>query len=38
MALSADGRIHFSFGGPVIVTETGCEALFKRDPELVSIG
>ena len=37
MALSADGRIHFAFGGPVIVTETGCEALFKRDPELVSL-
>ena len=37
MALSADGRIHFAFGGPVVVTETGCEALFKRDPELVSL-
>jgi Xaa-Pro aminopeptidase len=35
--LSADGQIQFTFGGPVVVTETGCEALFKRDPELVSL-
>jgi hypothetical protein len=35
--LSTDGQIQFTFGGPVVVTETGCEALFKRDPELVSL-
>ena len=37
MALSADGKIHFTFGGPVIVTENGCEPLFKREPGLVSL-
>jgi Xaa-Pro aminopeptidase len=37
MVRSANGEIQFSFGGPVIVTDNGCEALFKREPGLVSI-
>ena len=35
MARSADGQIEFTFGGPVIVTNLGCESLFKRKPGLV---
>ena len=38
MARSADGRIHFTFGGPVIVTDNGCESLTKREPGLVALG
>jgi len=38
MAMSADGEIQFTFGGPVIVTDQGCESLFKREPGLVAIG
>ena len=37
-ALSADGKISLTFGGPVIVTENGCESLFKREPGMVSLG
>ena len=37
-ALSADGEISLTCGGPVIVTENGCESLFKRAPGLVSLG
>jgi Xaa-Pro aminopeptidase len=37
MAMTADERIQFAWGGPVLVTETGCEALFKRSPGMVSI-
>ena len=37
-ALSADGKISLTCGGPVIVTENGCESLFKREPGLVSLG
>jgi len=38
MVKSADGTIQFTFGGPVIVTDQGCESLFKREPGLVAIG
>jgi Xaa-Pro aminopeptidase len=38
MVRSADGRIQFTFGGPVIVTDNGCESLFKREPGLVAFG
>ncbi|HET7006587.1 MAG TPA: M24 family metallopeptidase [Candidatus Binatia bacterium] len=38
MARSADGQIQFTFGGPVIVTDSGCESLFKREPGLVTTG
>ncbi|MGZ9220456.1 MAG: M24 family metallopeptidase, partial [Candidatus Binatia bacterium] len=38
MARSADGRMSFTLGGPVIVTATGCEPLFEREPGLVAIG
>ena len=37
LARSADGRIEFTFGGPVVVTEGGCESLFKREPGLVAL-
>ena len=37
MAMTADERIQFSFGGAVIIHETGCESLFIRDHGLVSI-
>jgi Xaa-Pro aminopeptidase len=37
MVQSADGQIQFTFGGPVIVTENGCESLFKREHGLVSL-
>jgi Xaa-Pro aminopeptidase len=36
-AMSADGKIQFTFGGPVVVTDTGCEALCKREHGLASI-
>src|SRR4030095_4456433 len=38
MARSADGHIQFTFGGPVMVSNRGCESLFKREPELVALG
>lgn len=34
---SADGKIEFSFGGPVLVSERGCENLFPREPGILSI-
>ena len=37
IASSNDGRIQFSWGGPVLVTEKGAEALFKRAHGIVSI-
>jgi hypothetical protein len=37
-ARSADGRIQFTLGGPVIVTDNGCESLFKREHGLVTLG
>ena len=38
IARSADGEIDFAFGGPVIVTDNGCESLVKREPGLVATG
>ena len=37
MALSGDGQIQFTLGGPVMVTDNGCESLFKRKHGLVSL-
>ena len=37
MAISSNGKIPFTFGGPVIVTENGCESLFKRESGLVAL-
>jgi hypothetical protein len=37
LAMSADEKIQFSFGGPVIVGERGCETLFKREHGMVAI-
>ena len=37
MARSADGHIQFAFGGPVIVSNRGCESLFKREAGLVAL-
>jgi Xaa-Pro aminopeptidase len=37
MASSKDGRIQFSWGGPVLLTEKRAEALFKRAHGMVSI-
>jgi Xaa-Pro aminopeptidase len=37
MARSADGKLAFAFGGPVIVTDSGCEALFNREHGMVSV-
>ena len=37
MVRSADGQIQFTFGGPVIVTDNGCESLFKREHGLVAV-
>jgi hypothetical protein len=37
MALSSDGKYQFTFGGPLIVTDNGCESLFKREHGMVSV-
>jgi len=37
VAASADEKIQFSFGGPVLVTERGCENLFTRPHGMVAI-
>lgn len=37
MALSSDGKHQFTFGGPLIVTDNGCESLFKREHGMVSV-
>jgi Xaa-Pro aminopeptidase len=37
IAMTADQKIQFSWGGPVIVTDRGCEALFKREHGMVAI-
>lgn len=36
-AVSADERIRFSFGGPVLVSERGCQSLFEREHGMRSI-
>jgi Xaa-Pro aminopeptidase len=37
MVQSLDGAIRFAFGGPVIVSESGCEVLYKREAGLVTV-
>ncbi len=37
MALSSDGKSQFTFGGPLIVTDNGCESLFNREHGMVSL-
>lgn len=37
LAMTADEKIQFSFGGPVLVTEQGCENLFTRAHGMVAI-
>ena len=37
LATSADKHIQFSFGGPVIVGERGCETLFQRQHSIVAL-
>ena len=37
IAMTADGGIQFTWGGPVLVTEQGTEALFTRSHGMVSI-
>jgi Xaa-Pro aminopeptidase len=37
IAMTADERMQFAWGGPVIVTDIGCEALFTRPHGMVSI-
>jgi Xaa-Pro aminopeptidase len=37
MAMTGDERIRFAWGGPVLVTENGAEALYKRPAGIVSI-
>jgi Xaa-Pro aminopeptidase len=37
MVTTEDERIQFTWGGPVIVTDQGCEALFTRSDGMVSI-
>jgi Xaa-Pro aminopeptidase len=37
LVMSADRKIQFNFGGPVIVGERGCEPLFRRERGIVSL-
>jgi hypothetical protein len=37
IAMTADERIQFSWGGPLLVTDRGNETLFHRPHEMVSI-
>ena len=37
VAMTADERIQFAWGGPVLVTDKGAEALFTRSHGMVSI-
>jgi len=37
IAMSADERIQFSWGGPVLVSDRGADSLFKRKHGLVSL-
>jgi len=37
IAMTADEKIQFTWGGPVIVNDHGCEALFKRGHGMVAI-
>jgi hypothetical protein len=35
--MTADEKVQFTWGGPVIVNDHGCEALFKRGHGMVAI-
>ena len=37
LALSQDEKICFAWGGPVLVTKQGCEALFKREHGMIEL-
>jgi Xaa-Pro aminopeptidase len=37
VAMTADERIQFAWGGPVLVTDNGCETLWKRSHGMVAI-
>ena len=37
IAMTADEKIQFSWGGPLIVTDKGCESLFQREHGMVAI-
>ena len=37
MVISADGKIQFTWGGPLIVNDNGCEALIQRAHGMVEI-
>jgi hypothetical protein len=37
MAMSGDEKIRFSWGGPILITKTGCESLFTGEHGMVSI-
>jgi Xaa-Pro dipeptidase len=37
LVMTADERIQFAWGGPLLVTDDGAEALFKRSPGMVSL-
>jgi hypothetical protein len=37
LVMSADKKIQFSFGGPVIVGERDCEPLFQREHGIVAV-
>jgi Xaa-Pro aminopeptidase len=38
LVTSSDEKIRFAWGGPVLVTENGCEPLFTREHGMVEIG
>ena len=37
IAMTADEKIQFTWGGPILVTDKGCETLFKRGHGMVAI-
>ena len=37
IAMSADERVQFAWGGPIIVTDKGAETLFHRTHGIVEI-
>jgi hypothetical protein len=37
IAMARDRKTQFSWGGPVLVTDIGCEPLFKREHGMVEI-
>jgi methionine aminopeptidase len=37
LAMSADEKIRFSWGGPALVSENGCEALFRHEHGMVEV-